>query len=72
MLRLRVLGINLLGARNRAISDLVTEVPPPLVADALGYSHQIAFKHAAAAAQPWARYAGRKTRQVLPVPRPTS
>jgi hypothetical protein len=72
MLRLRALGINLLGARNRAISDLVTEVPPPLVADALGYSHQVAFKHAAAAAEPWARYAGRKTRHVLPVPRPTS
>jgi hypothetical protein len=29
-----------------------SEVPPALVADALGYSHQVAFKHAAAAAEP--------------------
>jgi hypothetical protein len=57
--RLRDLGVNLLGARNRAIADLVTEVPPSLVADALGYSHQVAFKHAEAAAEPWARYASR-------------
>ncbi len=50
--RLRDLGVNLLGARNRAIGELVTEVPPPLVADALGYNHQVAFKHADAAAEP--------------------
>ena len=58
--RLRDLGINLRGARNRALADLVTEVPPPLVADALGYSHQIVLKHAQAAAEPWARYAGQR------------
>jgi hypothetical protein len=58
--RLRDLGVNLLGVRNRAIGELVLEVPPALVADALGYSHQVAFKHAAAAAEPWARYAGRR------------
>lgn len=58
--RLRDLGVDLLGARNRALADLVTEVPPPVVADALGYSHQVAFKHAQAAAEPWARYAGRR------------
>jgi len=56
MVRLRDLGVNLLGARNRAIADLVTEVPPPVVADALGYSHPVAVKHATAAAEPWARY----------------
>jgi hypothetical protein len=58
MNRVRALGVDLLGARNRAIADLVTEVPPALVADALGYSHQVAFKHAAGAAEPWSRYAG--------------
>lgn len=60
MNRIHALGVDLLGARNRAIADLVTEVPPALVADALGYSHQVAFKHAAAAAEPWSRYAGRR------------
>jgi len=63
--RLRNLGVNLLGARNRAISELVLEVPPPLVADALGYSHQVAFKHADSAAEPWARYAGRRPPSAL-------
>lgn len=57
--RLRALGVNLLGTRNRATADLVTEVPPPLAADALGYSHQVAFKHAEAASGPWTRYVGR-------------
>jgi len=58
--RLRDLGVNLLGARNRAISELVLECPPSLVADALGYSYQVAFLHADKAAEPWARYAGRR------------
>jgi hypothetical protein len=39
MLRLRPLGINLLGARNSALCNLVTEVSPPLVAELLGYSY---------------------------------
>lgn len=59
MYRLRDLGVNLLGARNRAISELVLECPPSLVARALGYSTQVAFLHADKAAEPWARYAGR-------------
>lgn len=58
--RLRSLGINLLGARNRAFGELVLEAPPAIVADALGYSHGVAFDHAAKAAEPWARYAGRQ------------
>lgn len=58
--RLRDLGVNLLGARNRAIGELVLECPPSLVADALGYSAQVAFLHASKAAEPWARYAGRR------------
>lgn len=57
---LRDLGVNLLGARNRAIGELVLECPPSLVADALGYSTQVAFLHANKAAEPWARYAGRQ------------
>jgi hypothetical protein len=57
--RLRDLGVNLLGARNRAIGELVLECPPSLVAEALGYSAQVAFLHADKAAEPWARYAGR-------------
>lgn len=60
MNRLRDLGVNLLGARNRAIADLVTEVPPPVVADALGYSHQVTTKHADAAAGAWTRYVGHR------------
>jgi hypothetical protein len=58
--RLRDLGINLLGARNRAISELVLEAPPSLVADAPGYSAKVVFLHADKAAEPWARYAGRQ------------
>ena len=46
-------------ARNRAIGELVLEVPPSLVADALGCSTQVAFLHDYKAAEPWARYAGR-------------
>ena len=52
MVRLRELGVNLLGARNRAFAELVTEIPPSLVADALGYSRKVAFKHAQAAGDP--------------------
>lgn len=58
MSRLRALGINLQGARNRALTDLVTEIPPPLVAETLGYSHQVTYKYAEHAAEPWVRYAG--------------
>jgi hypothetical protein len=53
--RLRDLGVNLLGARNRAIGELVLECPPSLVAEALGYSPQVAFLHAEKAAEPWGR-----------------
>ncbi|OMH24963.1 hypothetical protein BKD30_06985 [Tersicoccus phoenicis] len=58
--RLRSLGIQLTGARNRALDDLVTQMPAPLVADALGYSYQAVFKHAASAGENWARYASLK------------
>ncbi|MDD1478560.1 hypothetical protein [Arthrobacter sp. H16F315] len=60
MQRLREVGINLLGARNASLRGLVTEVPAPLVAEMLGYSYQVTQKHAAAAAEPWSTYAGRR------------
>jgi hypothetical protein len=56
MLKLRTLGINLLGARNSALQNLVAEIPPPVVANLLGYSHNCTQRHAQLAAQPWARY----------------
>ncbi len=60
MSRLRRLGVNLLGARNRALGELVLKCPPSLVAEALGYSTQVAFLYAGKAAEPRARYAGRR------------
>lgn len=58
--RLRWLGIDLLGARNTALRELVTQVPPPVVAEMLGYSDQVVHRHAALAAQPWGHYAAGK------------
>ncbi|AXY49232.1 hypothetical protein YT1_p10031 (plasmid) [Rhodococcus ruber] len=55
--RIRNLGVDLLGARNAALRALVTEVPPPLAAEMLGDSHQVAHKHAELAADPYARHA---------------
>jgi hypothetical protein len=46
MHRLRGLGVNLLGSRNTALRELVSEVPAPLVAEMLGYSYQVTQKHA--------------------------
>lgn len=59
--RLRSLGIDLRGARNTALDEHLTLSPPPLVADALGYSHQVAFLHADAAGDAWSRYVDRRT-----------
>lgn len=59
MKRLRSLGIDLLGARNAALQSLVVEVPPPLVAELLGYTYNVTQRHADIAAQPWARYVTR-------------
>jgi hypothetical protein len=56
MIRLREVGIDLLGARNASLRALVKEVPAPLVAEMLGYSYQVTQKHATAAAEPWSRY----------------
>lgn len=56
MMRLQKLGTDLLGGRNSALQNLVAEVPAPLVAEMLGYSHQVTERHAELAAQPWSRY----------------
>lgn len=52
------LGVDLRAARNRALADLVTTIALSLVADALGYSYQTVFNHAANAGDNWARYVG--------------
>lgn len=54
--KLRAAGIDLAGARNTTLRDLVTELPPTLVAQALGYSPQVIHLHAADAAVPMAGY----------------
>ena len=56
MHRLRRMGIDLLGTRNRALRDLVQQVPPPVVAAQLGYNPRTALKHSALAAEPEQRY----------------
>lgn len=56
MMRLRVLGINLQGARNAALRELVSAMPAPLGAEMLGYGDQVTQKHAAEAGRTWARY----------------
>lgn len=62
MIRIRSLGIDLRGGRNRALGDLVATVPPAIVADALGYSQQVVHKHAAEGAAQWARYAALRSK----------
>jgi hypothetical protein len=57
MNRLREVGINVLGARNSALRNLIAEMPPPVVAKLLGFSDTCTQRHAELAAQPWARYA---------------
>jgi hypothetical protein len=47
--------------RNTALHGLVQELPPTLVANALGYSYQVIHKHAADAGTPMAGYAGKGT-----------
>ncbi|MEP9394272.1 hypothetical protein ABLE94_18730 [Gordonia sp. VNK1] len=54
---LRRLGINVRGSRNSALDNLVALAPAPIVADMLGYSHQVTARHAALAAATYARYA---------------
>ena len=58
MNRIRNLGINLLGTRNRTLNDLVMAMPAPVVADTLGYSYQVTTLHAAQTGVTFAKYAG--------------
>ncbi|MBG6185599.1 hypothetical protein IWX65_003580 [Arthrobacter sp. CAN_A214] len=59
MSQLRTLGINPSGARNTALRGLVQELPPTLIANALGYSYQVIHKHATDAGTTMASYAGK-------------
>lgn len=56
--QIRKLGLNPLATRNRALDDLVTTMPAPVVAELLNYSQQITTKHQTEAGEPFARYAG--------------
>jgi len=53
---LSALGISVLGARNSALRNLVADVPPPVVANLLGYSHNCTQYHAERAGHRWSRY----------------
>lgn len=59
MQRLRALGVNLLGSRNTALQQLVSEIPAPLVAEMLGYSDRVTQRHAAEVGRTWAEYVQR-------------
>ena len=45
-----------MGVSDPAQRDLVAETPPPFVAELLGYSYQVAQRHAEIAAQPRSQY----------------
>jgi hypothetical protein len=64
--RLRGLGIDLLGTRNAALRDLVRQVPAPIIATQLGYSHQVTQHHAELAAQPMSKYAAIRSKNSPP------
>jgi hypothetical protein len=51
------MGIDLVGARSAALRQLVLACPPPVVAEALGYSYQAIDRHAQRAGSPWGSYA---------------
>ncbi len=59
------MGIDLVGARSGALRQLVLECPPPVVAEALGYSYQAIDRHAQRAGSPWASYGALRAR--LPI-----
>ncbi|MGH6655828.1 MAG: recombinase XerD [Actinocrinis sp.] len=55
--RLRDHGIHLLGARTSALHALIREIPPAVVAQAIGYTDAVIEKHSTEIARPWATYA---------------
>lgn len=63
MKRLGSLGMNLQGARNTALQELVSEIPAPVVAEMLGYSDQVTQKHATESGNTWGRYAHTRSRR---------
>lgn len=56
MKELRKIGIDLQGARNGALRELVLEIPPAVVAKTFDYSARTAKRHAPAAGAPWSSY----------------
>lgn len=56
MQRLRRLGIDLRGSRHGTLRELVRKVPPPILADMLGYSAQVTHLHSELAGNTYARY----------------
>ncbi|MCA1706919.1 MAG: hypothetical protein LC808_28110 [Actinobacteria bacterium] len=59
------MGVDLMGARSGALRQLVLEAPPPVVADALGYSYQAIDLHARRAGSPWSSYAALRAHEEL-------
>ncbi len=62
-IKIRTAGIPILDARNAALKQLVTDCPPPLVAEMLGYSYQVTDIHATRAGSPWQSYANLRSDQ---------
>ena len=56
MIRLRGLGVDLRGAKNTTMQELVLQMPPALVAEALGYSYQVMDIHESNAGGRWKNY----------------
>jgi len=54
---LKELEPGLLATRNAALRELVTDCPPPVVSDMIGYTYNATTKHAKAAGSPWLTYA---------------
>lgn len=52
---------DILAARNSALRQLVTDCPPPIVADMIGYTHPVTTHHAAKAGSPWLTYAATRS-----------
>jgi hypothetical protein len=50
-------GCRLAWVTQHRLRDLVSEVPPPLVAEMLGYSYQVTQRPAELAGTNWAKYA---------------
>lgn len=56
MKQLRKIGVDLRGARNGALRQLVLGIPPAIVAKIFGYGTGTAERHAQAAGATWSSY----------------